>query len=349
MVRSRSYIATPPGATIKEQLIDRGMSQKEFAARLGLSEKHICRLIKGDVQLTPDVAVKLEIVLGVPAKFWNNLESIYREKLVKVELENSMEVDETLAKLLPYNEMAKYGWVPDTRNSKERVFNLRKYFEVVDFSRLDNSLVTHIACRPLSVSQKNDFTFIAWAQEARIVARSIETNPINISALVKTIPDIRELTTANPTDFYPKLKTMLAECGIALVVLPELKGSFLQGASFFDRDRVVLGLSSKNKDVDVFWFSLFHELAHIVNGHIYQVEGTTKEDEITADLWSSNALIPNGLLVEFISSKNYSSKCICEFAKQIGVAPGIVVGKLQNDGYIAHNKLNNLKEHYEIA
>ena len=78
MVRSRSYIATPPGATIKEQLNDRGMSQKEFAARMDMSEKHISKLINGDVQLTPETAVKLEMVLGVPAKFWNNLEAIYR-------------------------------------------------------------------------------------------------------------------------------------------------------------------------------------------------------------------------------------------------------------------------------
>ena len=69
MVKSRSFIATPPGATIKEQLIDRGLSQKEFALRMGMSEKHISKLINGDVQLTPEVAVRLEMVLGVPAKF----------------------------------------------------------------------------------------------------------------------------------------------------------------------------------------------------------------------------------------------------------------------------------------
>ena len=84
MVRSRSYVATPPGATIKEQLVDRGMSQKEFAARMDMSEKHISRLINGDVVLTPDVAMRLEMVLGVPAHFWNNLESIYREKILLV-------------------------------------------------------------------------------------------------------------------------------------------------------------------------------------------------------------------------------------------------------------------------
>ena len=87
MVRSRSIIATPPGATIKEQLNDRGMSQKEFAVRIDMSEKHVSKLINGEVQLTPEVAVRLEIVLGVPARFWNNLEAIYREKLIKIAAE----------------------------------------------------------------------------------------------------------------------------------------------------------------------------------------------------------------------------------------------------------------------
>lgn len=106
MVRSRSYIATPPGATIKEQLNDRVMSQKEFAARMDMPEKHISKLINGDVQLTPDVAVRLETVLGVPARFWNNLEAIYRKKIIKAEAENVMEADIAIASQFPYNEMA---------------------------------------------------------------------------------------------------------------------------------------------------------------------------------------------------------------------------------------------------
>lgn len=79
----KSYIAIPPGATIREQLEDRGMSQKEFAARMAMSEKHISHLINGTVQLTTDVANRLEMVLGIPASFWNNLEAIYRAKLAR--------------------------------------------------------------------------------------------------------------------------------------------------------------------------------------------------------------------------------------------------------------------------
>ena len=132
MVRSRSYIATPPGATIKEQLNDRGMSQKEFAARMDMSEKHISKLIHGDVQLTPETAVRLEMVLGVPARFWNNLEAIYREKRIKAEAENAMDADAEMAKQFPYREMTKLGWVPEAREAREKVVNLRKYFEIVE-------------------------------------------------------------------------------------------------------------------------------------------------------------------------------------------------------------------------
>lgn len=87
VIRSKNTIAIPPGATIKEQLIDRKMSQKEFASKMGMSEKHINKLIDGDVALTDDVAIRLEMVLGLPARFWTNLESIYREKIKKAQLD----------------------------------------------------------------------------------------------------------------------------------------------------------------------------------------------------------------------------------------------------------------------
>ena len=86
-MRSRKTIAIAPGATIKEQLEDQGMTQKEFALRMDMSEKHISKLVNGEVQLTPEVSIRLEVVLGVPATFWNSLEAIYREKLIKAEAE----------------------------------------------------------------------------------------------------------------------------------------------------------------------------------------------------------------------------------------------------------------------
>ena len=349
MVRSRSIIATPPGATIKEQLKDRGMSQKEFAARMDMSEKHISKLINGEVQLTPEVAVRLEMVLGVPAKFWNNLEGIYREKLIKAEAENAMDKDEEIAKKLPYNEMAKYGWVPETRVLKEKVVHLRKYFELVELSLLENIQITRIACRRLAVTEKSDLALLAWAQEARIKAREIGTAPINVKGLMNSIPEIRLMTVMKAKEFSPKLKSMLQECGIALVFLPHLQGSFLQGASFIDGNKIVVGLTTRGKDADKFWFSLFHELAHIILGHIGQMNGISEDDEQAANSWSGDTLIPGNDFAEFVDRKSFSISSIRAFAEKQGIAPGIVVGRLQKEGCIKHSALNELKDHYEIV
>ena len=348
MVRSRSYIATPPGATVKEQLNDRGMSQKEFAARMDMSEKHISKLINGDVQLTPETAVRLEMVLGIPAKFWNHLEATYREKIIKAEAENAMDADVEMAKQFPYSEMAKFGWVAETREAKEKVVNLRKYFEVVELSLLGSEQITRIACRRLAITEKSDLALMAWAQEAKIQARDIQTAPINIKRLISAMSEIRKMTVLKPNEFCPKIKECLANCGVALVFLPHLKGSFLQGASFLDGNKIVVGLTARGKDADKFWFSLFHELAHIALGHVGQLNGTSEDDERTANKWSGDMLIASKDFETFRRNRDYSERNVLRFAKAQGIAPGIVVGRMQLEGMIQYSMLNHLKEKYEI-
>ena len=89
MKRSSTHIATPPGATIKEHLVEHNMSIKEFTLKMDMTEDKIAELINGDTLLTPDLAIRLEAVLGIPSSFWNNLESIYREKLLFIQNENN--------------------------------------------------------------------------------------------------------------------------------------------------------------------------------------------------------------------------------------------------------------------
>lgn len=349
MARSRTTIATPPGATIKEQLIDRGMNQKEFASRMEMSEKHISNLINGDVQLTPDVAVRLEMVLGLPARFWLNLEAIYREKLLKIEAENEMDADVVIAKNLPYNEMATNGWIPETSKKEERVLNLRKFFEVVRLGLLNDNLIPGIACRRQAITEKADYALISWAQKAKIEARNIQTSPIDLNTLLKDIPVIRAMTKKSPNEFCSELVSILAKCGIALVFLPHIGGSFLHGATFYDKNKIVIGLTVRGKDADKFWFSLFHEIAHILLGHISQPNGTTDDDEEAANNYARDTLIPKDVFDAFVTTHNFTKESISDFSDRIGIDVGIVVGRLQKEGYIQYNWHNDLKTRYEIA
>lgn len=350
VTRSRSYIATPPGATIREQLEDRGMSQKEFASRMGMSEKHISHLINGDVQLTHEVAYRLEMVLGLPANFWNNLEAIYREKIAKAEAENALDADKALSKKFPYKEMANHGWVPTTRDASERVINLRKFFEVIELCRLaDIKLLPKIVCRCQSITEKADFALLAWAQRAKIEARNITTSPIDLKGLTAALPTIRSMTTMDPRFFCPQLIDLLANCGIALVFLPHIGGSFLHGATFYDMNKIVIGLTVRGKDADKFWFSLFHEIGHILLGHLNLVDGTTEEDETAADLFAKDTLIPSDVFESFTRHRTFTKETIITFASSVGIDPGIVVGRLQKEGYIDFSWYNDLKTKYQIT
>lgn len=349
MITSHTYIAIPPGATIKEQLTDRELKQKEFAARMDMTEKHISKLINGDVQLTPDVAYRLEMVLGIPASFWNNLESIYREKIIKANQENRMDKDIELSKEIPYSEMVKHRWVPPAENKSERVINIRKYFEVVDLEILNNPQIMRIACRRLSLNEKGDLSLLAWAQRAKLEARNIEVEPVNIKKLEKIIPKIRRMTKCAPCNFCPKLKTELASCGIALVILPHINGSFLHGASFYDGSKIVIGLTIRGKDADKFWFSLFHELAHVIKGHIGRQNGTTKEDEEEADKFAQNTLIPEDKFNNFIKDGVFTNISIINFSESLEIDRGIVVGRLQKKGIIPFSRHNELKTKYALS
>ena len=347
MRNMNSIIAIPPGATIREQLELRGMKQKEFAQRMDMSEKHISRLISGHVELTQDVAIRLEAVLGVPANFWNNLEILYREDLARLEAENEMEEEAEFASYFPYNEASKLGWIPEAKSSAEKVRNLRKYFEVAKLNCLGDIGIPGIAYRKLGRSDGSDYALAIWAQKARLEARKMITDPVDMKGIKKLMPAIRSMTLTTPNEFCSKIVSLFLEVGVAVVFLPHLKGTYLHGATFYDGNKIVMGLTARGTDADRFWFSLFHEVGHILEGHLSN--WNEAGDEEKADAFAKNVLIPDKDYETFLANADLSKDAIVRFANVVGVAPGIVVGRLQKENRIPYSRYSDLKEHYKIA
>ena len=144
-----------------------------------------------------------------------------------------------------------------TRNINEKVIYLRKFFEVYHLDLLNEAKLAHIACRRSGISEKADYALLAWAQKAKLEARTITVSPINLRKLKSALSEIRKMTLMAPEVFCKKLQQILSECGIALVFLPHIGGSFLHGATFYDMNKIVIGLTVRGKDADKFWFSLF--------------------------------------------------------------------------------------------
>ena len=117
----------------------------------------------------------------------------------------------------------------------------------------------------------------------------------------------------------------------------------------YDMNKIIIGLTVRGKDADKFWFSLFHEIGHILLGHINKIGGTTDADEDAADEFARNILIPQDKFYNFTQKHTFSKDSILTFARTIGISPGIVVGRLQKEGFIQYNWHNDLKVKYEIS
>lgn len=145
-------------------------------------------------------------------------------------------------------------------------------------------------------------------------------------------------------------------------MVPNLKNCGINGAvKWLGEDKVLLALSDRCKYSDVFWFALFHEIRHVFQkkkAHIIvsvdkDIEVNSKINienlEADADKFAQNFLIKPKDYTEFIKSKDFSRAAVEKFAEDIKIQPGIVVGRLQRDGYIDFSHLSSLKQRYEIV
>lgn len=212
----------------------------------------------------------------------------------------------------------------------------------------EDRLAPGIAYRRQKEAAESEYALLAWAQKAKIAARERAADKINVGKLEECIPKLRELTTMDPADFQLLLVSKLAECGIAIVFLPHLEYTFLNGATFCDGSRIVLALTLRGADADKFWFSLFHELAHVIYGHIGQAAGTTEDEECAADAFARDTLIPSKAYAQPAAGVKTCSS-VESFANEVRMAPGIVVGRLQKDGNLSYGQLNVLKARYQFA
>ncbi len=258
--RSKTFTAVPPGMTIKEVLEDHHMTQKELAVRLGLSEKHISKLINGEVPLTQDVAIRLERVLDIEASFWNGLEAAYREAILKVEYENSIDEEINFAKPFGYAKLARLGIVPETKKAAEQVNNLQKFFEVASLKHVADEMIMPLVyenIKDMDPHKKSAIYTLVQITKGR--ARFVEVNPYDAELLEKCIPKIKDLSSEPLIGVKEPLKDMLAACGVIIVYLPIIDDITSTCITYSKGNSIVLGIPTE--DSHAFW-TLLGEALH---------------------------------------------------------------------------------------
>ena len=253
----------PPGDTLLEILESLNLTQSEFSERTGISKKTVNQIIKGIAPISKDNALRFENVLNIPASFWNNLESNYREAIAREKEENNINLETSILDLIPYNEMVKLGWIEKASDPSEKIFKLRSFFGVASLTLIP--AVFNIVFRMSNNSEFSPYALAAWIEKGRKEANMIITKPFDRDKLKKSIYKLKELSIESLEIFLPEINKICSDCGIALVLLPHLNGTYTHGAAkWLSSKKVLIQLSSAYKSIDIFWFSFFHEIGHIV-------------------------------------------------------------------------------------
>lgn len=342
---------SPPGETLEEILDERDMSQAELAERMGRPRKTISEIINGKAAITPETALQLERVLGIPAIFWNNRERHYREALARKEEQERLSKQVEWLNQIPVKDMVKKRWIQLYQDKVEQLREVLNFFGVASPDQLQIVLSgTNVYFRKSPKSQSDKSAVAAWLRRGEIEADEIKCTPYNASKFKETLQQVRTLTVEPPEIFQPEIVRLCAIAGVAVVFVPELPKTQVCGATrWLKPDRALIQLSLRYKTDDHLWFAFFHESGHILKHRKRELflefkENQGDKEEKEADTFAADLLMPPVQLKRFLASgKQRSKDGICQFALEIGIAPGIVVGRLQHDGVLPRNHCNELK------
>jgi len=347
---------SPPGDTLRELLAERGISQTDLAARMGRPQKTISEITNGKAAITADTALELELVLGVPAEFWVARERDYRTHLAKAKQVVRLRSDVAWAKSFPIRRMVDLGWLPPGTNASSQAKVLLEFFGVASTKQWKKLYDSYrVAFRKPASFAPDEHALSAWLRVGTAAAERLPVRPYVREEFLGALKEARVLTAAAPTEFQPKLQAVCAKSGVAVAFVPELPRSRACGATrWLGPGRALIQLSLRYKTDDHFWFTFFHEAAHVLlhkkNAIFIEAEDPSSREEGEADRWAADFLIPLAAYRDLASRGPYYSKqVIRSFADSIGVAPGIVVGRLQHDGRLPHTHCNDLKQHFQWA
>lgn len=351
--------ASPPGDTIVRLMIKREIDASELADSLGLSKLDFEALIHGHRRLTQDDAVILADNLGSTPRFWLSRDKAYVVDMARLDSGNSTDPETSWLASMPASSMRKYGWVSKNTRAKDRL--KREVLAFFDCSTLQewgerySSGIGAVAFRTSLSLVSDGMATLVWLRAGERAAAKWEMPQFDRFAFETLVPNLKKLSSfKHPSVFLPRLVDACRSVGVSVATVRTPAGCRASGASWFDANgNPVILLSFRHLAEDHFWFTFFHEAAHIllhgqnhIDGEGAEPMGADNEkQEFEANQFAQELLFPAELR-EALRARGLSPKSILASARSAGVTAGIIVGQLENAEDIHRGRFSFLKRRY---
>ena len=347
----RPDYAVPPGWVLAERLAVQGFSHAEFARRCDRSAKLISEIVSGKASIEPKTALQFERVLGVDADIWLGIEKDYQLHQTREAEARKAEESIEWAKTFPLVELAKRGVIPTGSTSSKAVSELLSFFRVASIGAWQTKYGrANIAYRHSPSFESDESSLATWLRLAELDAEKQTCKGYVSSAFKTALRRIRGLTREPFDEALEETHKLCNDAGVSLSLVKPLPMARLSGAAWWlSPHKPIIALSARHKTDDHLWFSLFHEAAHLLRHSkkdVFVDEANTGGDDLETEAndWATHFLIPRTDWRRFVDHSSFTGADIHRFADEQGIAPGIVVGRLQHEGHLPwRSRLNRLK------
>jgi HTH-type transcriptional regulator/antitoxin HigA len=350
---------TSPGKVLSKELEARGWTQRDLAAIMGRPYQAINEIIKGTKQITPDTARELAMAFGTSMEFWMNLEANYRLFLAEEEdKEKGIERRSRVYSLAPVREIVRREWIQGSDDTNELERQVCSFLEI---QTIDETPKVYASYRISESRIPYNTSKAAWVRRVEQLARQQRAGDFHPDGLRESIPKILALT--QRAEQAARLPYILQESGIRFIIVPHLPHTYLDGAALSVDEKPVIAVTLRYDRIDWFWFTVLHELAHVLAGHPAQLDSLFEEREAgvagdgneerqhaaaesRANEMARNWLLDPDALDRFIyeTRPHYSKARIEAFAAEQRRHPGIVLGQLQHRGEVEFRHLRSMLE-----
>ena len=241
-----------------------GWSQRDLARRSGLTPKTISEICNGKAPITPPTALAFEKVFQRPAHLWLNLQRHFDEaEARRRELAKSPQWSEWV-RTFPLKEMKRLKFsLPPGHSDADILLN----FFGVSSPESWNSVwkASAVAYRQTRSFSTHEESIAAWVRETEIVAKGLDVAEFNEQRLRSSLDELRQYTRIRADEIVDPVQTICAGAGVAVVWVPALRSTGISGcARWLTEKRALVGLTLRYKTDDQLWFTLLHEIGHIL-------------------------------------------------------------------------------------
>ena len=345
-------IAFHPGYYIKEIIDESGLTQQDFAKRLDTTPKNLSLLIRGEQSLSIDIAMKLSRLLGTSVSYWLNLQKEYDTLIAEFKSKEELIQEKKVFSNLDYKYFRENFNLPHLpRKIEEQIKQVRQFLNVATLTVFKKEdMAVSFRSDTGELSETNIVKANIMVQIATNIALKTEAPKFNKALFEEAVQYALTLTRDHGT-FYPLIKEAFRKAGVIFVILPNISGSRINGATKKVGNSIMLMVNDRRLYSDTFWFTLFHEIGHIMNGDYgISFESECGEQEEIADKYAEDMLIPYEQYKRFVEEGRFDIKNIEAFADVIDRDPGIVLGRLLNDKKVSYEDrmLAALRHKYKV-